>query len=678
MLKINRLIVEIDTEKGKYGIDETFNKGLNFVSSFTNTCGKSSVLAAIYYCLGLEQIIGGSSGIGSKVLTSVFKTAVNDGIELLNVIKSAAYLEISNGANTVTLYRNIKCEGKDNRLITVFYSDYNLINYETTSREDFYVNTRNSTISEKGFHHFLEEFLGIDLPMVKATDGYERKLYFQILFSAMFIEQKHGWSAILSGMPLLGIKESRKRVIEFLLNLDTLKNEKEVEKLNSLKIDLQTEWREMLETLEKTIGKNGCKILSIPRNIRKINVEEYNGFQLVTLDDESIDSALKNLELERRKLNELRPRIIENFNLLNKELLETQKTIVEAESKSSSLREKIFYEKQAIKRLEVDIENISIDIRNNQDAQKLKKMGSETLNNYMRTDICPTCKQKIYDNLLSDISFGDCMSIEENLRHLAAQKEMLMFTINAHKKNLENLQQKQISCETNLVTLRRLAQSLRSDLYYSTEGDISEAIVLKRIEFSKRINELLESKRQFGGFIEKIKVLSDKWEGYISKKKNLPKSGFTDNDEIKLGLLNKKFVENLKLFNYSSLSDFNSIEISKESLLPTIDGFDMRFDSSASDGIRVIWAFTLALLQVSNEMRGNHLGLIIFDEPAQQSIVATDMEKFINAVNDLPSNNQIIIAITLNSKEVNDIISCLTEMARDIRIEGKAFKRIFQ
>ena len=41
MLRINRLRVEINTVNGVYGIDESFNEGLNFVASKENTCGKS-------------------------------------------------------------------------------------------------------------------------------------------------------------------------------------------------------------------------------------------------------------------------------------------------------------------------------------------------------------------------------------------------------------------------------------------------------------------------------------------------------------------------------------------------------------------------------------------------------------------------------------------------------------
>ena len=69
----------------------------------------------------------------------------------------------------------------------------------------------NSAINAKGFHSFLEKFLFLELPQVSASDDTQRKLYLQLVFSCMFIEQKHGWSDLFSGMPILGIKESKKR-----------------------------------------------------------------------------------------------------------------------------------------------------------------------------------------------------------------------------------------------------------------------------------------------------------------------------------------------------------------------------------------------------------------------------------------------------------------------------------
>lgn len=79
MLIIKRLHIEIKTDNKKhggiYGFDKCFSVGLNFIASNENTSGKSSVIEAILYCLGLEQIIGGKN---EQVLTSAYKTQIKD------------------------------------------------------------------------------------------------------------------------------------------------------------------------------------------------------------------------------------------------------------------------------------------------------------------------------------------------------------------------------------------------------------------------------------------------------------------------------------------------------------------------------------------------------------------------------------------------------------------------
>ena len=57
----------------------------------------------------------------------------------------------------------------------------------------------------------------------------------------------------------------------------------------------------------------------------------------------------------------------------------------------------------------------------------------------------------------------------------------------------------------------------------------------------------------------------------------------------------------LKDFKYTSISNIGVIEISRDNYMPVIDRFDMKFDSSASDNIRTIWSYTLALLQTSEK-----------------------------------------------------------------------------
>lgn len=331
---------------------------------------------------------------------------------------------------------------------------------------------------------------------------------------------------------------------------------------------------------------------------------------------------------------------------------------------------------EAIKRLNADLEIVNSDIRNNNDAARLQKFGSEATEGDISVDVCPVCKQHIQDNLLNVEAISGFMSIEDNIRHLKEQKKMLEFTLGSRKESRDKLHREKENLEARLQALRRLAYTLRSDIFTTTDTEASEAIMLKRIEITNRIERLSKLENTITTLTERLRELSREWNTYLDQRGKLPKKDITESDAEKIALLKKNFIDNLKRYHYSSLSSFEGIDISIDSsLLPTIDGFDMKFDSSASDGIRVIWAFTMALLQVSIEKNGNHPGVIVFDEPAQQSIVSEDMKSFIASVADISKSLQIIVAITLNSQELIDIINELDISSyHKITIEGKAFK----
>ncbi len=75
--------------------------------------------------------------------------------------------------------------------------------------------------------------------------------------------------------------------------------------------------------------------------------------------------------------------------------------------------------------------------------------------------------------------------------------------------------------------------------------------------------------------------------------------------------------------------------------------------------IRVIWAYTLALLQTSEQYAGNHPGVIIFDEPDQHSIVSSDIERLFETIICLNNNCQVIIGITVKDTEIAKAIDKL-------------------
>jgi ribosomal protein S18 acetylase RimI-like enzyme len=675
MLRINRLRVEIKTANksygGVYGFDERFSDGLNFIASIENTAGKSSIIEAIFYCLGFEEIIGGRN---EKVLTSVYKSQIKDADNDWLVLESSAFLEISNGSETVTLYRAAKMEGRDPRLITVYYGNYDSIGIQSTSPEDMYLHDGGAATNEKGFHSFLESFLHLQLPMVQ-TGGNDQKLYLQIIFSCLFIEQKHGWADIFSGMPYFAIKDAKKRAVEFLLGLSTLKNEKEKDRLKLIKDAITTEWKSIVDDIVRGANRESCSVSGLFAQPRIMEERDYKAVFISTVYGKSLNDVITELNAEHDAIKKLTPRIIDNFDVLNKELHEVEGTANDYEKKLLECEHQISLSRSAMNQAEKSLEVVVRDLLNNKDAAKLQRMGSIT-GCQASSNVCPTCNQQIQDSLLHIGDNIPIMSVDENIRHLEGQESILEFTRDSHRTNIDQLTLVKNDLQSRLLTLRRLAQTIRSDIY-STETEWSESVVQKLVENETKIMRYEQLQAFVSLQMEAIAALSIRWKEYKEAYARLPTNTISDIDFDLIKTLKKNFIANLRKYKYKSAPNIDAVDIPIDTCLPTIDGFDMKFDSSASDNIRIIWSFTMALLQTSIQKRGNHPGLIIFDEPAQHSIVTSDMESLIQSVLDLKESSQVIMGITLNNEEVRKLIENLPKNhATFINVGERAFNLI--
>lgn len=672
MLKITRIKGISRSVDKNFGFDYKLQDGLNLIASDINTRGKSSTILAIYYCLGFEEIVGGK---GMKTLTSVYKTVVEDGLENYNVLESETWLEISNGIDTVTLFRSGKRIGRDENLISVYYSKIDNVYNPDTYVEDFYVHAPKSATSSKGFHTFLEKFIGFKLPLVPTNNDVEYKLYMQLIFSAIFIEQKRGWADLFSAMPVYNIKESKKRVVEYILGLDTFANERKRANIRFRESNISNKWSMVVKELQTICNRDDCRIYGLPVKPKIWTDETDKQITITTIGQtpEEIDMKLVSLENEYNLLVGITPKIVDNYDLLQEELEKTENNISDFERELENQRQLLSAEKAAILKLKTSLETINNDLRNNKDAFKLKQMGSEIgINSY--NGICPVCHQMIKDSLLPIQSNSDIMSIEDNIKHLESQKDMIIFALDGHKSNRDLADENIQSLCSRIFTLKRLAKTVRNDLY-SVDENLSETVIYRRIQLENRIQQLNSLKEFYSQKRAEILQLSQKWKEYLKDKSELPKRNFSESDQIKINIFTKHFKSYLKTFNYSSVSNYNSIQISNNNYLPISEGFDMKFDSSASDNIRAIWAYTLALLRTSIDTDGNHPKIVIFDEPAQHSIVTEDVISFFNAIIDIPGSIQVILGITLNDDNIRKAVNDFDEKRLNIvNVGNRAFQ----
>ena len=154
---------------------------------------------------------------------------------------------------------------------------------------------------------------------------------------------------------------------------------------------------------------------------------------------------------------------------------------------------------------------------------------------------------------------------------------------------------------------------------------------------------------QFESFIE----LANRWKTNQAEQAKIPKEYFSKTDLEKIDSLSKQFSGNVGKFGYRS-TDVSSLHISNDNYRPVSEDFEVAFGASASDNIRLIWAYTLALLQVSSRLGGNHWGVITFDEPEQQQMKEADSTALYGELAKMTQDDFQVIIATSAPKDLTE------------------------
>jgi len=655
MLKINALQLEINTTNGLYGAFFPFESGLNIIRA-DNTSGKSTIFQSIIYALGFEELIGGRN---EKTMQSVLKDSVLDGNNQYNVLQSSIILEIFNGDKIVTVKRGVINEIRKPQLVDVINGPFLTNpdgNYEM--RQMYIHDSGAATDIKFGFHIFLEEFLGWQLPNVLDSAGNSTKLYLPLIAPSFIVEQKSGWSSLFATMPFYRVKNAEERVIEFLLNLDVFQNEQAKISLNIQRQTIIARWQSLYNefiSLGERINGELVGITESPviiNNISEVyfrflrNEKYYLVSELLEKLQSEYEELSKQTEVtvgENIERNQLR------LKLLSENLIRYNYTLEKWENDN-------FIEKDQLKQHIKQKKNIEEDLLNNKSARKMLNLGA-SVESPLANNLCPTCNQQINGTLLPDEVDQVPMDVEKNIVFLTAQLKMLeTFIIGERKKVITN-ERKINDLRNQIQQLRQQVRSIKKDLV-SDERLPSEELIERKINIKKLINiyeNMVESANELK---DRLQLLSKEWEKLKGIESNLGGDFFTARDDEKIKFLENRFIKLLTRFNYQS-KDKNSIRISRNKYTPVIEvrlpnerpkSYDIRFDSSGSDHIRCMWAYYISLLETSRSMNGNHPLLMIFDEPQQQSASTKDFHEFLKELSGQKEGQSIVFASFQNSQ----------------------------
>lgn len=656
MIKINAIKIEVNTDSGLYGAEYEFARGFNIIRG-DNTSGKSSLFQSILYCLGFEELIGGKN---EKTMQSVLKDIVEYPKGTIHhVLQSFVLLEFENEKEeVVTVRRSVISSSRAPQLVDVYKGALLTGKNKALHSQPMYIHDKGGASDDiYGFHLFLEKFLAWELPYVYNKAGERRKIYIQQVAPSFIIEQKTGWSDFFATMPFYSLTNKEARVIEFLLNLNVYENLQIRQNLNTSRRILDDKWERLYKQLVRLAEKGGGKLVNFEQKPTILN--NTNSISILLSQDSQNYSIPDFIELQNEKLIELETRIIPKVSeriVQNEAKIDSiTESINAATLNFELLSEEVGFDKDKFKRYESQLESLKEDLRKNKGAQKVKKLGAE-LDSKMAHDLCPTCEQPIKDSLLPPDIEQNPMLIEDNIIFIEAQIKMIKVYIEGLEFSISEKEERLNRIRMNLSNKRQSLRELKRELI-ADDRLPSELEIEKKLNIKKRIEFYTKYLEDFNELVDEAKQLSREHEQLLKDFENLPKDFLSTDDRKKLDYLLLQFKRLLSDFDYKSKSN-DFITISLDNYLPLAQkggdanlSYDLKFDSSASDFIRCIWAYTCSLYLTSNNFNSNHPKLLMFDEPKQQDISLSHFKSFLNELSSYREAQILLFASFENSDE---------------------------
>lgn len=642
-LKIRRLRLRAHTGQGLYGVDIPFSNGLMVVRA-ENSRGKSTAVQSILFALGLERMI-------TTQPTSALTSAMRDRLIYdpatkaeTSVLSSHVTVEIEGLDGAIaTVTRWVVDDSVGANLVRVQHAALDDISSETAA-DDYYVGRAGGASRDRGFHVWLAGFIGWSMPELPAREGRTAQLYMEQVFPLLFVEQRRGWGGIQAQMPAFsGVTEVRKRAVEFLLALEVGQYELTRQRLRQEEVELGNRWHVAVAAFVQSLSGSGLKASGLPERIQTVWPNEQRPASVsVSLGNEAwqpIDTYIANVSAELARLDTSETVIGDvDDTVVSARIIESLDEARRVRAMDLALREELIRDETEVRSIVRRIESLSEDLRQHQDIVVLQSLGS-TVTGRLAND-CPVCHQHLPTSLLpTDVP---TMTASESVEYIKKQIDLF----NSMRTDAEQAalakRERWIALRQRGDALSLQVQALRDDLTGTSEG-LSAEEVAERVELRDRLQQLERVVERFDELQVQLERLASEAASVRLALRDLPTDQLSDQDRKKLRALQRSFIEQLRAYDFGSFSN-EMVQIGDDDYLPRRDDFDLQADISASDSVRVIWAYLLGLLEVGERFDTNHPGLVVFDEPKQQSAKDLSFEALLRRASGEGGSRQVIFA----------------------------------
>ena len=652
MLRIRHLFININTDHGVFGTRQNFEDGLNVIRA-ENYMGKSQVVQSIMYALGMEGMQGPSHGVPlAHALTEYLEFLVNGQKNNAKVIDSMVSLEIENGKREFLTVQRAIVGDRHKNLMTVYEGRALTKKEALSTARDYFVREGGAASSELGFHRRLKDFIGWDLPMAPRFNDPECPLYMETLFPLLYVEQKLGWGRLPARYPTwLGIRDVGRRTVEFILGLDAYANAIERTAVQEEIKRLKREWSNVRTQAEKSASAVVGIVRGIPVEPIASWPPEVSPTLSVMRESKWIPIAefLTGLTARLTELQSVEiPSTVTAEPKIRAELARVEEELAAQDRTVALLYEQFEVDTVEAESLQQRIDSINDDLRKYKDLRKVRKLGSKDEPEVI-TGHCPTCHQELADSLLDTGNKAVPMTVDQNVSFY--EEQIQLFTA-VHNNAVYSIQtaEKDIQARRSEVTrLRVRIRDIRETLVSASSSPSIEAIS-ERIRLQERIGRVETQQQAFEEHMAELAQLASEWLEVQDRLKKLPKGALSERDQKKISTWQDSFRQQLRQYKMGSL-DVAEVKISLDTYEPEVERLNLKADVSASDLIRLHWAYLLGLLEVGTQPTGNHPGLLIFDEPQQQSVDETAFREMLRHASG-EKKCQIIITTSHERKSI--------------------------
>lgn len=654
-----RAVVTTDAGKSEYYAQ--FKAGLNVLRA-RNSWGKSTMLHGMIFALGLEGAFTSSQGVS---LTPALTQALDLPSGRKTVIEAFTSLTIKNSRGQYLRVRRFSYSLDIGHKLVQVWTSPTEKGLDSVDVDEYFVRHPGSAVRDKGFHHFLANFLGCELPQVPAYGGGESLLYLELLVPLLFVEQKFGWSGVAPRVRTnLKVREPLKRGVEYILGLSTLDRINAKNRLRDDLTDLKRRWDVLVRGLQASVIGDGQRLSFTiedpvgPSKLRAPIMEAFiDGRWLPT------EVAVKRWTEQLLPDASVVPTVGSQIETSTSQLDTAETEAIRLGVSVRRIQDQRVFLSAEIDALRERRDAIEADKRRLEDAKLVIGFGGEASVSVLEDNRCPTCEQDIDG---AQTAFGESFPIDENISFLKSESEAVRNMQVSVAGRMESLDYTLAAMQADLGSVRQNIRLLRDELT-SPSGMPSVTRLQSDLILKERIRSIEAAQSMVDETYAEQEVLSVEFQLLRSRLEALKGDDLDDSDKRVIVDFQKTFRGQLRAYGLRSISP-EEVTISQESLLPDNGGFDLNFTSadmdakvSASDTIRTKWAYVTSLFEVATRTEnGRHPGLLVLDEPRQQEVDRIDVMAFIKRLAETSAAGQIIY---VTSEEKDMVTEALTGRA---------------